>query len=305
MVWFLKKQPSLQGSLSSGKRETREIVSYSIPMWMSAMITTFRGSIQTVLLGSLNTVFTVGIFSVANQLNLFADMVQTSMTTAVRPIIVEVHEVGNRVQLGRLYQTVSKWLFAFNFPVFLIVVLFPSEILSIFGKAFTEGAAALILLSWASVVDAGTGMCGAILDMTGHSRLKLMNAVTRFGLVMVISLLLIPSRGMVGAAIAALVGEIVVNTMRVIEVYILFRLLPYSVGFFKPVLAGLFALLVTLAARNLFPASGNFIQVAALMAILVFLYASGVILFGIEPDDRVVLGRIRRRASRRLSHTRT
>ena len=72
-----------------------------------------------------------------------------------------MHAQGDRRQLERLYQTISKWIFAFNFPVFLIVVLFPTELLGLFGKTFTEGATALTILAWASLVDAATGMCGS------------------------------------------------------------------------------------------------------------------------------------------------
>lgn len=302
LFYFLNKQFSLNRPLGAAQRETREILSYSVPMWLSEMITTFRGSIQTIMLGSLNSVFSVGIFSVANQLNLFADLVQTSVTTAVRPIIVEVHDRHNREQLGQLYQTVSKWLFAFNFPVFLIVVLFPVQILSIFGKSFTEGATALILLSWASVVDAGTGMCGAVLDMTGYTKLKLANAIIRLAVVLVLSLVLIPTWGIVGAAMAALAGETVVNALRLVEVFILFRLVPYSISFFKPVLAGIVALLVTLMAGQWLPLMAENVQVIVRIALLVSVYVGGLLLFGLDPEDRVVLSRIRRRASRRISH---
>ncbi len=302
LFYFLNQQFSLRRPLGAAQRETREILSYSVPMWLSEMITTFRSSIQTIMLGSLNTVFSVGIFSVANQLNLFADLVQTSVTTAVRPIIVEVHDRGNREQLGRLYQTVSKWLFAFNFPVFLVAVLFPVQILSIFGKSFEQGATALVLLSWASLVDAATGMCGAILDMTGYTKLKLMNAILRVAVVVSVSLLLIPSRGMVGAAIAAVAGEVVVNTLRLAEVFVLFRLVPYSTSFLKPVMAGQLALLATLITGLWAPVAGESVQVLLRIALLVTIYVGALLLLGLDPEDQAVLSRIKRRASRRLSH---
>ena len=302
LVYFLNQQFSLRRPLSAARREPREVLSYSVPMWLAGMITTFRASIQTILLGSLNTVFTVGIFSVANQLNLFADLVQTSVTTAVRPIIVEVHDRNNREQLGRLYQTISKWMFSFNLPVFLIVVMFPTQILSIFGKDFTQGATALVLLSWASLVDAGTGMCGAILDMTGYSRLKLANAIIRLALVMSLSLLLIPNYGMMGAALAVLAGETLVNTLRVVQVYFLFRLLPYNASFFKPVLAGMAALIVTLMAGNWLPVMIGNLQVVLQIVLLVSVYIGAILVFGLEPEDRAILARVKKRASRKMSH---
>ena len=301
LFYFLNKRFALRRSMSAARREPREILSYSIPMWMSDMITTFRTNIQTILLGSLNTVFTVGVFSVASQLNLFADLVQTSVTTAVRPIIVEVHDKHNREQLGQLYQTVSKWLFAFNFPVFLITILFPSQILSIFGKSFTQGASALVLLSWASVVDAGTGMCGAILDMTGFTKLKFMNAVLRVAAVLVLSVMLIPSQGMVGAAYAALSGEIIVNFLRLAEVYVIFEILPYSVSFLKPVLAGLVAVGATIVVSHWLNVDTKGLAVVFPMALLSILYVSLVVILGLDETDRTILARVKRRATRKLS----
>ncbi len=303
LFYFLNRQFSLRRPLNAAQRETREVLSYSVPMWLSQMITTFRGSIQTIMLGSLNSVFSVGVFSVANQLNTFADLVQSSVTTSVRPIIVEVHDRGNREQLGRIYQTVSKWMFSFNFPVFLIIVLFPSEILSIFGKDFAQGALALVLLSWASLVDAVTGMCGAILDMTGYTKLKLMNSIIRIALTLFVSLLLIPSLGMVGAAVSALVGVTVLNVLRVVEVYVLFRLIPYDISFVKPVLAGIAAWLVALTSANWLPPMDPGLQIILRMALLVGTYAGVLLLLGLDAEDRAILKRVRRRAGKRFSHT--
>jgi O-antigen/teichoic acid export membrane protein len=192
-------------------------------------------------------------------------------------------------------------LFAFNFPVFLIVVLFPTQILSIFGKSFAQGASALVLLSWASVVDAGTGMCGAILDMTGFTKLKLMNAILRLATVLVVSIILIPRQGMVGAAIAALCGEILVNLLRLGEVYFLFRLLPYSLGFLKPVFAGLAALAFTLLVSTWLGLAAKGIEVVFQMALLAIVYVALILLLGLDAEDRAILARLKRRATRKFN----
>lgn len=304
LLYFLNTLFSLRRPLGLARHETGQMLSYSVPMWISDMIGTFRGNIQTVLLGSLKSVFTVGVFSVANQLNLVGDLVQTSVTTAVRPIIVEVHEHGNREQLGRLYQAVSKWIFAFNFPIFLIIVLFPDQVLSIFGKSFEQGATALVLLSWAGLVDAITGMCGAIIDMTGYTRLKMLNAVTRLGSEIILSLLLIPGYGMVGAAIAALVGECLVNAMRVAEVYFIFRLLPYNLSSIKPILAGTTSGMLVFLIGLLLPNSPGPADVLLRMALLVTMYVGLIIAEGLDPEDQAILSRIKRRATRKMTQAR-
>ncbi|HZQ05378.1 MAG TPA: flippase [Anaerolineae bacterium] len=300
LIYFLNKEFPLRRSLSSGRWEPREILGFAIPLWLSDSMLTFRSSIQTVLLGSLNTVTTVGIFAVASQLNLVADLVQTSVTTAVKPIIVEVHDKREIRQLERLYQTISKWIFAFNLPVFLIVVMFPTQILAVFGKSFTQGAEALTILAWASLVDAATGMCGTVIDYTGFPRLKLVNSVSRLVISIGLNLWLIPTWGMVGAAVAALVGEIVLNAARVIEVYVLFRILPYNPSSLGPVAAGCVAVGVTFLANQVLPNGHPIVHVVLQASLLLTVYVALVARLGLAEEDHIVLSHVRRRATKRF-----
>lgn len=300
LFYYLNKQFSLRRPLSSGRREVKALLSFSLPVWLSESILTFRSSIQTILLGSFATIATAGIFSVASSLNLVADMVQSSVTTAVKPIIVEVHDRGQLQELKRLYQTTSKWMFAFNLPVFLIIVLFPDQLLALFGKGFTDGATALVIMAWASLVDAATGMCGAVLDYTGYPKLKLVNSIVRVALALGLSLWLIPQWGMIGAAVAVLVGEIVVNGMRLIEVYWLLRILPYNLSSLGPLAAGIAALLVTLGVgllmSNVIPLIKTIVQGTVLIAVYFALLGR----LALADEDRAVLAHLRRRAGKRI-----
>lgn len=301
LFYYLNRQFSLRRPLTTGRREVREMMGFAVPIWISDSMSTFRINIQSVLLGSLNTVTTVGIFAVASQMNLVADLVQTSVTTAVRPIIVEVHDQRQFAQLGQLYQTVSKWMFAFNLPVFLVVVMFPSQILSLFGKTFEQGALALTILAWASLVDAFTGMCGAVIDYTGYPRLKLVNSLIRLVLSIGMNLWLIPIWGMVGAAVAALVNEIVINALRIVEVYVLFRILPYDKSFIYPIGSALAAIALTVGVGRFLPGLRPLplflVQVTALLAVYVALVGR----LGLSLEDRKILEHLRKRAGRRVS----
>ena len=90
-----------------------------------------------------------------------------------------------------------------------------------------------MILAVSSLILVGTGMGGIILDMGGHTRLKLLNSVLRLATFLALDLLLIPRWGVVGAAVAALAGESLVNLLRLGEVYYLFRLLPYNRSFLR------------------------------------------------------------------------
>jgi len=110
-----------------------------------------------------------------------------------------------------------------------------------------------------------------------------------------LNVLLIPRWGMVGAATASLAAVAINNLLRLIEVYILFRLLPYNVSFLKPVTAGLAALAAALALGRLLPAEASLLYAAVNVIILLAAYVGAILLLGLSEEDRSVLARLRGR----------
>lgn len=301
LLYFLNKLFSLQRPLRTARRDIGEMLRFSLPVYLSDLIRKFHGNVQTVLLGALNTVTNVGIFSVASQVNLAGTMFHQSIVTASMPLVSELYSQGEREQMGRFYQTMTKWTFTVNFPLFLILLLFPATILSIFGKSFVGGAEALVILAWGSLVNASTGICGVFLDMSGNTGLKLVNSIVTAALTLGLSFLFIPAWGLIGAAVATLAASVLVNLLRLLEVFILLRLLPYNLSFAKPVLAGLMALAVAWAIRQLFPAEANLIYTFVQMILLLVVYGGMILALGLSQEDRAVLARLRGRMIAMLS----
>jgi O-antigen/teichoic acid export membrane protein len=301
LLYFLHKQFSLRRALHTARRDTRTILSFSLPIFLSELMATFRGNVQTLLLGAMNTVRSVGIFSVASNFNLIREMLHQSVTTSVKPLIAELHDKRAHGQMERLYQAATGWVLTLDLPVFLSIVLFPAPLLFVFGKSFVEGSAALTILAWATLANVGTGVCGAIIDMTGYTKLKLVNSIIRLSLALCLSYLLIPRWGMVGAATAALVAEGTVNVLRLLEVFILFRMLPYNMALAKPVAAALIATAATIPVSRFLPATVSPIYAAINVAILLGVYTGVILLVGLSPEERAIVARVRRRASAKLS----
>jgi O-antigen/teichoic acid export membrane protein len=178
--------------------------------------------------------------------------------------------------------------------------LFRGPILSIFGESFAGGSAALAILAWGNLVNTGTGVCGVILNMTEKTTLTLLNSVLLFILVTGLNVLLIPQWGLIGAAVASLTAVVVINLLRLLEVFILFRLLPYNSSFIKPIVAGLTALVTVWSIGQLFDTEANLVYTAISAAILLIIYSGMILLLGLSDEDRLVLARISRRLGIRL-----
>jgi O-antigen/teichoic acid export membrane protein len=295
MLYFLNREFSLRRPLRTARRDTRAILGFSLPLWLSQLLHQFRANAQTLILGSFNTVTSVGIFSVASQLNTFGGLFSSSINVASKPIIAELHDRGEREQMGGIYRATTKWSLMLQLPIFLIVVLFAEPILSIFGESFTDGAAALVVLAFADLVHVGTGMGGIILDMTGYTRLKLVNSILRFILYLGLDFLLIPGWGLMGAAVAVLLGEIAINLLVLLQVYFLFRLQPYDRSTLKPIAASLGAGASTLVLRLWLPAEASVFYMVIQIAVLLGVYVGVTLLLGLSEQERTVLVRFYRR----------
>jgi len=297
LFYFLHKQFSLRRPWSDGRRETREILAFSFPIYISGVIKDFGSNIQALLLGSMHAAKSVGVYTAAANFNLVGQIFHTSISSASMPILSELHDRGQWRELSRYYQTTAKWTFALNLPMFLIVLLFPTPVLSMFGRGFEKGAGVLIILAWVNVIQTGTGLGGAIIDMTGHSRLKLANTIALISVSVGLNVLLVPGMGMYGAAWAALIASFTLNVARLIEVYVLFRLQPYNWEILKPIGAAIGASLSAWGAYVAVNPLGMYPAFAAGTAALAAIYLSLILLFGLAPDDRVVLATLRRRSA--------
>jgi O-antigen/teichoic acid export membrane protein len=295
LVFLLNRLIKLRRPLRTAQRRFREVVKFSLPLYASYLINTFRGNIQTVLLGTFSTVTNVGIFSVATQVDIISQMFHGSITTASQPMVSELYDRREHGQMAHFYQTMTKWTLSLNLPLFLMVFLFPKALLSVFGQDFTGGATALTILALGSLINAGTGICGIYVDMTGNTQLSFFNSVVRSVLTIGLNALLIPRWGITGAAIGALVSESTNNFLRLIEVFVLFRMLPYNRTFVKPFIAGLGTLAITVAVRRAFHTDAHLLGAFANIVLLFVVYVALILIMGLSQEDRIVLGSLKKR----------
>ncbi|MBN1579647.1 MAG: flippase [Anaerolineae bacterium] len=292
LLYFLNKLFSLKRPVHLTRDGVLEMLRFSLPIYMSDLIQKFGGNVQTVLLGAMNTVATVGIFSVAAQVNLIGQMFHQAIVTTSMPIVSELYGHDKREQMKRYYRTMTKWTFMVNMPLFLILTLFSKTILSIFGQSFVEGSVALTLLAWGNLINAATGICGVYLDMSGNTKLKLVNSIVSFVLVLGLNFLLIPRWGLIGAASTSLIAGTVVNLLRLVQVFVLFKMLPYDWNFTKPIVAGLAAFVFAWATNRLFPSGKNLVYSAMNVLVLCAAYAGTILLLKLSEEDLAVLERL-------------
>jgi O-antigen/teichoic acid export membrane protein len=290
-AYLLNKQFALAQPLGGLRGEVKDIASFSFPLWLSGLLRKFRKNIQILLIGTLGTVSGAGVFAIATKVNLLGLVVYHAVLRSARPTFAELLHENNRSEAGDLYRTTTRWTFMANLPFFIIVVLFAEPILSVFGATFRTGASALVVLGLAALITAGTGTCGTVIDMAGHTLLKLVNSVIWVTVLLVANWLLIPRWGIFGAAIATLIGSVTINLIRVVEVWSIERIQPYDRTFLKPLVAGLGSAAIVGAVSLLAPGGVTLVWAAVGSVLVILLYAGLSVLLGLAPEDRTVFAR--------------
>ena len=109
----------------------------------------------------------VGVYTAAAKIAQLVAFPLFAFSAVFAPMISNLYTKGDLGRLGTLFQVVTKWIFMFSFPVFLLCVILAEPLLGIFGDPFKTGAKALTFLALAQLVNASTGAVGFMLIMTG------------------------------------------------------------------------------------------------------------------------------------------
>jgi len=299
LIWFVRRATPARRDAVPAEHRPVMLMRFSLPVYFSNIVNTLGGNLQTLLLGTMASLTSVGIFSVAGHIQLIGSIFHSAVVSSSMPVFAELHDRGDRAGITRLYQATSRWTLTLNLPFFLAALLFPQFLLSIFGKEFEAGATALVILACGNLLNAATGSSGALLDMSGYTVVKLLNATISVGLALALNLLLIPTYGIVGAAIAAASAIGIVNLLRVVQVRLLIGVGPYNRDYVKPLLAGLCGAAAAVIVGWLTGGLPEWARAGLGLLALVVAYVIAIRMLGLNDDDRLVLSRVSRRLSRR------
>ena len=278
-------QLSIHDLTSIESNDVRRLAGYCFPLLAANIFGVVAPRMDIMLLGYWMTSQDVGLYLVAFQTAAVLTLVLGAFDVAFAPIMSNAWAKRDDVTFHESYTAVHRMAAMATVPLFVFVVIFRDEILSLFSREIGEGGLALTLLALGYLVNAMTGGASTVLLMTGRSKTVLMNTVV-YGIALLVgTALLIPRFGILGAAISASSALIGVNALRVWQVWQCHAMLPWTWKTLKPLAAGL-AMGVVLWAVKPYMGSEWSIPLAGAgaLAYLVVLIAARL-----EADDLIIV----------------
>jgi O-antigen/teichoic acid export membrane protein len=270
----------------------RELLGFSTVNWMSTLASTGLLWVDTLLLGMFLSSEDVGLYNVATRLITMATFVMPAVNSAFAPRIADLHHRGRAESLARVYAVAAGWNVRLTVPIFAVLLAFPAELLSLFGKGFAAAAAVTVTLAIGKFIVAATGPCGLMLDMSGRPAWSMANNLAGLVLNVLLNLWWIPEYGIVGSAVAWALSLTLVNLARVLEVWRIMGMLPFDLASLKGVAAGAGATVVGLLVNRWL---GRPLDLVVGIPALGLTYLGLLLALGISAEDRLVLGLLTRR----------
>ncbi|MFJ6194724.1 oligosaccharide flippase family protein [Micromonospora sp. NPDC092111] len=273
----------------------RQLFGFSTVSWVSSLSSTGLIWVDTLLLGFFANP-EIGVYNVATRLVTVAIFVLAPVNAAFGPYIAHLYHRAELDDVRRVYAVATGWVVRLSLPAFVALLVLPGDLLRLFGGEVATGAAVTVVLALGQLVNAATGPCGTVLNMSGRVAVNMADNVAALVLNVLLNLWLIPAYGIVGAAAAWSVSLIVVNVARVVQVRFLVGAVPFTVGMFKGIAAGAVALLAGLLVRWLVP--GWPWRLGVGLTAIVATYLAAVLALGLSREDLMVLRTLLRRRGR-------
>lgn len=280
---ILRARVSLHPSFNLSKDEVRNFYDFSVPLTFNETGSFLNRNVDVLMVGILLSGSVVGIYNVSLMLTTALAIPLGAFGQLFPPVASRLYSEEKVGELEALYTRVTRWVFTLALFPAAALLIFAQEVLSMFGPSFTTGVPILTLFVIGQLTNAAVGPSGYVLMMTGHQKLTMLNQWVLGTSNIVLNYVFITQFGSIGAALAT--GGILAatNIIRLIEIWYTERLMPYSLTFFKPIVACLIAS-GAMAAVSLELSGLTLLIGGTVIGVVVF--SATLVQLGIEDEDK-------------------
>lgn len=214
----------------------KKLFRFSMPLLITSISTLIMLRMDTLMLGYFKTSDIVGLYNAAYPIAQLIPIFLFSMITIYVPISAQLYSKHRTEEMRRNYAVLTKWTLAATLPFFLVIFLYPEATLNaIFGSSYEQASDALRILAIGGFIQALLGPNSATLVVIGRTKLNMMDDIIGAVMNVVLNLLLIPTMGIIGAAIASVASFGTAAVLKSAQIFWMHRLHPFTRNYLKPI----------------------------------------------------------------------
>jgi len=248
----------------------KRVILYSWPLVLAALLALIIGWTDTVMLGIFKSEYVVGLYNTALPTAGLLLIVPSAVISLVLPILSGLLAKNKHNDIANTLKTTTKWIFYVNFPLALLMIFFPQQILRIlFGQEFTIAFLPLSILAVGFFANSMTLPSMKVIDLFEKTKYHLFNNAIVVVINIILNYLLIPRYELVGAAIASAVSFLILATLVTFQVGRLQKSKTFSIGILRSCIVSIVLIIaVYLLSKKVF---GVVSHIAALILFIGYL----------------------------------
>lgn len=237
--------PEIRQVKSRTSISLKELLAYSIPAAFSGAFSVYILWIDRIFVGLLLSPSANGIYLAISQISTIFMVISAGINLIAVPMFSDLYHKKDMASLEEIYKISTKWGIYFGLPILIVLMVSPADSITlIYGELYRGGAGALIVLLVGQAINLFTGSINPLLIMTGNEKAFFRISAIVFLLSIVLNIVLVPSFGLVGAALSTTIGLIVLYVFALFWGKYKLGLWPYDRRFIKGIIA---AIITTLA----------------------------------------------------------
>lgn len=238
----------------------------------------------------------VGIYSIASYFAVLILLPGRSVAKISIPFLAESWKKDDLETIDDMYTRSSINQYAMGLLIFIGLLVNIENIFRLLPDVYGSSAAVIILVGLGNLVSVSAGINGVILSTSALYRYQTWLMFILIALFVATSMIFIPLFGITGAALAAMVSNIIYNMLGVVVVGRRFGLWPYGMAHLKMTIVGLAAA----SAGFLIPQITLIPDIIIRSLLVTFIFIGGVYLWRLSDDMNGLFGSFMAKIRNRL-----
>lgn len=213
----------------SRPRNTSSVLKYTSLIILAGSVATMLLDLDKVMLGLYKEIDNVAYYGVAIYIATVIVVPLRAMHQITYPMVAEMLNKNRREEMQSLYQKSSISLLVVAGLIFLLICCNINTLYELLNPSYSVGLYVVLLISGAKLFDTMLGINNAIVFNSDYYRLVLFAGVGLVLIAIVLNMLLIPTYGIYGAAIATCIASVSYGVIKLGIVQKKFTMQPFTV----------------------------------------------------------------------------
>jgi O-antigen/teichoic acid export membrane protein len=258
-----------------------QMVQYGSYSFLGNVSSTIIMSIDSVMIGHYTGLGDVGIYTTAAYIASVILIPGRSLYKIALPQIADFWKTENRIGLAKLYKQVTRVNLVIGCLLFIGIWVNIDNMFALLPAKYSQGRFVIIFIGLARLFDLATGINGHILLTSSRYRYDLLFNVVLSLITIFTNFYFIPAYGINGAAFAAMLAYVLINFLRLVFVWLWFRMQPFDQTTLQILALATISYGLGLAVPQL---PNTFLDIAVRSSLLTCLYAAGIWWQNLAPE---------------------